>query len=120
MKDVRLRRQQRKINNFLIKTAGLALQFLFTLKTAFAYNGICFMKRGNYYMSLYIKVGSITNAQRSAGLLRSSGYRPKIVRIEKPEQEDGCGYAVEVNANGNEPVNILKKNGINIRGVEEK
>ncbi len=78
------------------------------------------MKWGNYCMSLYIKVGSITNAQRSASLLRSSGYRPKIVRIEKPEHEDGCGYAVEVNAKGDEPVNILKKNGINIRGVEHR
>lgn len=78
------------------------------------------MKWGNYHMSLYIKVGSITNAQRSAGLLRSSGFRPRIVRIEKPEQEDGCGYAIEVNAKGEEPVSILKKNGIKIRGVEHR
>lgn len=71
-------------------------------------------------MILYIKVGSITNAQRSVSLLRSKGYKALIKRIENPAKEDGCGYAVEVHSENKEPINILKKNGINIRGVEYK
>lgn len=70
-------------------------------------------------MKLYIKVGSITNAQRGANVLRSHGFKSQIMRIENPTKEDGCGYQLVVNANGREPVNILMKNGINVRGVED-
>lgn len=70
-------------------------------------------------MNLYIKVGSITNAQRGQRLLRSNGYKPIIRKIENPSKSDGCGYALEVNADDETPVEILKKNRINIRGVEE-
>ena len=45
-------------------------------------------------MSLYIKVGSITNAQRSQRALRQSGYKSIIKKIENPSKEDGCGYIV--------------------------
>lgn len=70
-------------------------------------------------MILTIKVGSITNAQRGVGVLRSAGYRPRVKRIENPGKNDGCGYAIEVSAQGDEPVNILKKNRINVKGVEQ-
>lgn len=70
-------------------------------------------------MKLTIKVGSVTNAQRGVGLLRSAGYKPQIKRIENPGANDGCGYAIVVNSQGNEPVNILKKNRINVKGVEQ-
>lgn len=70
-------------------------------------------------MTLIIKVGSITYAQRGAALLRSSGYKPQIRRLENPSDNDGCGYVIRVNAKSNEPVNILKKHGINVRGVEQ-
>ncbi|MCH5320425.1 MAG: DUF3343 domain-containing protein [Eubacterium sp.] len=69
-------------------------------------------------MTLFIKVGSITNAQRGQRLLRSGGYKAQIKRIENPSKADGCGYALEVNASDDEPVNILQRNRITIRGVE--
>lgn len=69
-------------------------------------------------MNLYIKVGSITIAQRSVNILRSKGYKPQIKRIDNPSKEDGCGYAVEVYSQGDEPVEILERNAIKIRGVE--
>lgn len=70
-------------------------------------------------MILTIKVGSITNAQRGAALLRSSGYKPQIKRLENPSDNDGCGYVIKVDSKGNEPVNILRKNGIKVRGVDQ-
>ena len=69
-------------------------------------------------MKLLIKVGSITNAQRGQSILRSSGYKAKITRLENPTQNDGCGYAIETIANDKEPLKILKKNSINVRGVD--
>lgn len=70
-------------------------------------------------MTLFIKVGSITNAQRGQRLLRTGGYKAQIKRIQNPSKADGCGYAIEVYANDDEPINILQRNRINIRGVEE-
>lgn len=69
-------------------------------------------------MSLYIKVGSITNAQRGQRVLRSKGYKAEIKKIENPSQTDGCGYALEVMSSDEAPVEILKKSRIQIRGVE--
>lgn len=69
-------------------------------------------------MILYIKVGSITNAQRGQRLLHSKGYKPQIKKIENPSKTDGCGYALEIESGDKTPVDILKKNKINVRGVE--
>lgn len=71
-------------------------------------------------MVLYIKVGSVTNAQRGQRLLRSKGYIPRIRKAENPEQTDGCGYAIEVQSADNTPVEILEHGRIEIRGVEER
>lgn len=72
-------------------------------------------------MKSIIKVGTITNAQRSVRLLRTSGFKTQINRITNPSENDGCGYVVEIrgNANINKAVNILKKNGIKVKGVEQ-
>ena len=69
-------------------------------------------------MNLYIKVGSITNAQRGQRLLRSKGYSPQIKKNDRPERSDGCGYALEVYGRENEIIKILEDNRIEIRGVE--
>ena len=45
-------------------------------------------------MTLYIKVGSITNAQRSQRSLRQKGYKSIIKKLENPSPQDGCGYMV--------------------------
>lgn len=71
-------------------------------------------------MELNIKVGSITNAQRGQKLLRERGYKPIIKRVEKPSKADGCGYIISVHSSGNEPVEILKKNRIEVRSVDVK
>lgn len=70
-------------------------------------------------MTLYIKVGSITNAQRSQRSLRQNGYKSIIKKLENPSQ-DGCGYMVVVNTYTEEPISILIKEGIQIRGVERE
>lgn len=71
-------------------------------------------------MDLYIKVGSITNAQRGQKLLRKYGYKPQIKKIENPSQTDGCGYLIRVAADSDEPVELLKKNRIEVKGAERK
>ena len=71
-------------------------------------------------MTLYIKVGSITNAQRSQRSLRQKGYKSIIKKLENPSPQDGCGSMVVVNTYTEEPISILIKEGIQIRGVERK
>lgn len=70
-------------------------------------------------MSLYIKVGSITNAQRSQRALRQSGYKSIIKKIENPSKEDGCGYIVVVNAYTEEPIFILQKRAYRLEVLTE-
>ena len=70
-------------------------------------------------MTLYIKVGSITNAQRSQRSLRQKGYKSIIKKLENPSPQDGW-YMVVVNTYTEEPISILIKEGIQIRGVERK
>lgn len=71
-------------------------------------------------MLLAIKVGSVTNAQRGAKILRSKGYRPVISRVENPQPSDGCGYVLKISTSDREKViDILKRNNISILGVEE-
>lgn len=71
-------------------------------------------------MTLYIKVGSITNAQRAQRALRMHGYKSQIKKIENPSREEGCGYVVGVATYSDEPVDILIKEGIQIRGVDRQ
>lgn len=69
-------------------------------------------------MVLYIKLGSVTNAQRAYKILYSSGYKPRIKRIENPDKSEGCGYAVELACDDEKPIDILEKNRMKIRGYE--
>lgn len=71
-------------------------------------------------MILYIKVGSVTNAQRGAAALKRQGYKPVIKRQEKPSKTDGCGYVLVVKAQDDEPVNIVEKSGIRVKGVDRE
>lgn len=71
-------------------------------------------------MILYIKVGSITNAQRGQRLLRSQGYKTQIKKVENPSPSDGCGYALHVTAENKEPLKILRENSINVSEAEWK
>ena len=69
-------------------------------------------------MSLYIKVGSITNAQRAQKVLKKNGYRSSVRRNDTPSKNDGCGYMIVVDSSSDDPVNILKNHHIEIRGVD--
>lgn len=68
--------------------------------------------------NLYIKVGSITNAQRGRVFLQSHGYKAEIKKIENPSRSDGCGYMLVLSSDDDKPLEILKMHGISIRGVE--
>lgn len=70
-------------------------------------------------MTFYIKVGSITNAQRSLRILKQQGYKSLIKKLENPSPQDGCGYVVVVNTYTEEPLQILINEGIQIRGVDK-
>ena len=70
-------------------------------------------------MTFYIKVGSITNAQRSQRVLKQQGYKSLIKKLENPSPQDGCGYVVVVNSYTEEPLQILINEGIQIRGVDK-
>jgi hypothetical protein len=70
-------------------------------------------------MYFAIKIGSITNAQRTVRALKSKGYRPSISKIENPRPNDGCGYVVKVFADDKDNVvNILQKSNISFIEVE--
>lgn len=71
-------------------------------------------------MILYMKVGSVTNAQRGAAALKRQGYKPVIKRLENPTKTDGCGYVIVVKAQDDEPVNIVEKSGVRVRSVDRE
>ncbi len=70
-------------------------------------------------MSLYIKVGSITNAQRARAILQKNSVKASVQRIENPKPGDGCGYALRTENSNKNPVRILESSGIRVLGVEE-
>lgn len=72
------------------------------------------------FLYFAIKVGAITNAQRGAKLLKFNGLRPTITRIENPKPGDGCGFVLKIEKTEiDRALQILRKNGIRIMGVEE-
>ncbi len=67
-----------------------------------------------------IKLGSVTNSQRAAKILKANGYRPSVGRLQNPKKEDGCGYAVTLKTENIESVvSLLKSKNINIIGVDK-
>lgn len=69
-------------------------------------------------MIIDIKVGSVTNAQRSLHILKANGYRASIKKLEHPTKADGCGYVVRMDAANETPIRLLEQNGIKVTGVE--
>lgn len=68
-------------------------------------------------MVYYIKIGSITNAQRARSVLHAKSVNGQIRRLENPDPGDGCGYVIAVE-DADEAVRILNKAGLRILGVE--
>lgn len=71
-------------------------------------------------MFLYIKVGSITNAQRASALLKRNRIKPQIIRIDNPQPGDGCGYMLKIKKEDSDAIHILKNNGIRILEVVDE
>ena len=67
-------------------------------------------------MYLYIKVGSITNAQRAKTVLNKNKIKASVKRLENPKPGDGCGYVVK--AEESDIMEILEKNAIRVLGYE--
>lgn len=71
-------------------------------------------------MFLYIKIGSVTNAQRAVAVLRKNRIKAQIIRMDNPQPGDGCGYMIKVRKEEGDIVHILKNNGIRILGVVDE
>lgn len=71
-------------------------------------------------MYLYIKVGSITNAQRARSVLNKNSIKASVLRLDNPKPGDGCGYVVKVQENDKNIVDILEKNSIRVLGVDRR
>ena len=69
-------------------------------------------------MKLLIKVGSITNAQRSVKILSSTGYKAQLKRITPKKSDSGCGWAVLAYTEDSDAVKAIERAGIKVRGVE--
>ncbi len=68
-------------------------------------------------MLVYIKVGSVTTAQRAASVLHEAGVIAVIKRIENPQSGDGCGYVIGVEEKRLlKAKNILRGRGIKVLG----
>ena len=69
-------------------------------------------------MFYLVKVGTITNAQRSKQALKNRGYKANVSRVEKPKKGDGCGYAVQLDCDDiDNVIAIIERENIQIRGV---
>lgn len=68
-------------------------------------------------MFLYIKIGSVTNAQRAVSVLKRNKIKAHIIRMNNPQPGDGCGYMIKVRKEDGDSVHILQDNGIRILGV---
>ena len=71
-----------------------------------------------YFMSKKgIKVGSVTLAIKGRDLLQKNGYKAYLTRNPFPDDEDGCGYVIYVNDIEKRCFDILKRNGISVKGT---
>ena len=75
---------------------------------------------GFIIMTFYIKIGSITNAQRAGSALHAASIKAGIKRLEKPKPGEGCGYMLVVNSDVSKALRILEKNGIRVLGVDKE
>ena len=71
-------------------------------------------------MFLYIKIGSVTNAQRAVSVLKKNRIKSQIIRMDNPQPGDGCGYMLKLRKEESGAVHILQNNGIRILGVVDE
>ncbi len=64
-----------------------------------------------------IKVGSVTYAMKGRDLLQKNGYKAYLTRNPYPDDEDGCGYVIYVNNMDKRCLELLRRNGISVKGT---
>ena len=69
-------------------------------------------------MSIYIKAGSVTNAQRARAVLMKNGIKSYLQRLENPGPGDGCGYVLKTEERNKDVAQILEESGVRILGVD--
>ena len=67
----------------------------------------------------YIKVNSVTHAIKAKNLLNSQGIYAQVIRNDKPDKREGCGYAVFVDGDLSRAESILRNNHVKIIGIGE-
>lgn len=67
----------------------------------------------------YIKVNSVTHAIKAKNLLNSQGIYAQVIRNDKPDKREGCGYAVLVDGDLSHAESILRNNHVKIIGIGE-
>lgn len=67
----------------------------------------------------YIKVNSVTHAIKAKNLLNSQGIYAQVIRNDKPDKRDGCGYSVLVDGDIHRAEMILRNNHVKIIGIGE-
>lgn len=71
-------------------------------------------------MSYYIKVGSITNAQRARSFLHSASVKAQIRKLPNPKPGDGCGYVLLVDEQDlQRSLSRLERAGIRVLGAQK-
>ena len=66
--------------------------------------------------STIVTVGAVTYAIKLQKLLLRAGIRTKIIKVESPEEDNGCTHGVEINDERFlDAVFVMKENGINYR-----
>ena len=66
-----------------------------------------------------IRVGSVTYAMKGRDILQKNGYKAYLTRNPHPEDDEGCGYVIYVNNIDKKCFDILRKNGIQVKGTVE-
>ena len=66
-----------------------------------------------------IRVGSVTYAMKGRDLLQKNGYKAYLTRNPHPENDEGCGYVIYVNNIDSRCFEILRKNGIKVKGTND-
>lgn len=67
----------------------------------------------------YIKVNSVTHAIKAKNVLNSSGIYAQVVRNDKSDRKEGCGYAVVVEGDVTRAEAILRNNHVKVLGHGE-
>jgi hypothetical protein len=64
-----------------------------------------------------IEVGSVTYAMKGRDLLQKYGYKAYLTRNPHPKNDDGCGYVIYVNNMDKKCIELLKRNGVSVKGT---